>query len=123
LRVYSSVQLTFHIKISAQDPLAGGADLDQFPLVVELNYIDILGEERQWSRRFYALEDQSQPVPIETGSRVDLDTWEYVIFDLRKLSPLPRQITSVVVYASGRSYQTSVTNISLTSGELGQSGQ
>ncbi|CAN5827291.1 hypothetical protein BH20CHL1_BH20CHL1_03490 [soil metagenome] len=123
LRVYSSVQLTFHIKISAQTPLAGGADLDQFPLVVELNYIDILGEERQWSRRFYALEDQSNPVPIETGSRVDLDTWEYVIFDLRKLSPLPRQITSVVVYASGRSYQTSVTNISLTSGELGQSGQ
>ena len=123
LRVYSSVQLTFHIKISAQDPLAGGPDLDQFPLVVELNYVDILGEERQWSRRFYALEDPSNPVPIDVGSQVDLDTWEQVIFDLRNLSPLPRQITSVVVYASGRSYQTSVTNISLTSSELGQSGQ
>lgn len=123
LRVYSSVQLAFDIKISAQDPLAGGPDLDQFPLVVELNYIDILGEERQWSRRFYALEDLSNPVPIDVGSQVRLNTWDHVIFDLHNLAPLPRQITSVVVYASGRSYQTSVTNISLTSSELGQSGQ
>lgn len=123
LRVYTSVQLTFHIRIAAQEPLAGGPDLDQFPLVVELNYIDILGEERQWSRRFYALEDPSNPVPNDIGSQVDLGDWEQVIFDLRNLSPLPRQITSVVVYASGRSYQTSVTNISLTSSELGQSGQ
>lgn len=123
LRVYSSIQLAFHVKITAQDPLAGGPNRDQFPLVVELNYIDILGEERQWSRRFYALEDPSNPVPIDIGSRIDLGAWEYVIFDLHNISPLPRQITSIVVYASGRSYQVSVTNISLTSSELGQSGQ
>lgn len=120
LRVYSSVQLIFDIKISSQTPLSGGPELDQFPLVVELDYVDILGEERQWSRRFYALEDPAYPVPVEVGSQVDLDTWERVIFDLRNLSPLPRQITSIVVYASGESYQTTVTNISLTSSELGQ---
>lgn len=121
LRVYSSVRLEFDIKISAQEPHGGGAELTEFPLVVELNYVDILGEERQWSRRFYAIDNPEAPVPLESGSRVDLDTWEHIIFDLHNLSPLPRQITSVVVYASGRSYQTLVTNLSLTSSELGQS--
>ncbi len=121
LRVFSSVQLAFHIKIAAQKPPGGGPELDQFPLVVELNYVDILGEERQWSRRFYALEESAVPIPNDVGSRLALNTWEQVIFDLRNLSPLPRQITSIVVYASGQSYQTMVTNLSLTSSELGQS--
>lgn len=120
LRVYSSVRLEFQIKVSTQEPLGGGTNLDQFPLVVELNYVDVVGEERKWSRSFYALDDPALPVPNEVGSRLDVDRWEHVIFDLRNLSPLPRQITSIVVYASGQSYRTMVTNVSLTSSELGQ---
>ena len=123
LRVYSSVRLQFDLKITAQDPPGGGAELNQFPLVVELNYIDIIGEERQWTRRFYAIENTETPVPHETASRVDLNSWEHVIFELHNLSPLPRQITSLVLYSSGQSYQTLVTNLSLTSSELGQTGQ
>jgi hypothetical protein len=123
LRVYSSVRLEFHLKISAQDPPGGGSELAEFPLVVELNYVDIMGEERQWTRRFYAVPDPERPVPLDTASRVDLNTWEHVIFELHNLSPLPRQVTSVVLYASGQSYQTLITNVSLTSSELGQSGQ
>jgi hypothetical protein len=123
LRVYSSVRLQFDLKISAQEPVGGGPDLNEFPLVVELNYIDIMGEERQWQRRFYAIADPDVHVPLESGVRVDFNAWEHVIFELHNLSPLPRQITSVVLYASGQSYQTMVTNISLTSSELGRSGQ
>ncbi len=123
LRVYSSVRLQFDLKIAAQDPPGGGPQLDQFPLVVELNYVDIMGEERRWTRRFYAIESEEHPVPVDIGSRVDLNTWEHVIFELHNLSPLPRQITSLVVYSSGQSYQTLVTNLSLTSSELGQTGQ
>jgi hypothetical protein len=123
LRVYSSVRLQLDLKISAQEPVGGGSELDQFPLVVELNYVDIMGEERQWQRRFYAIADPDNHVPLESGVRVDLNAWEHVIFELHNLSPLPRQITSIVLYASGQSYQTMVTNISLTSSELGRSGQ
>lgn len=123
LRVYSSIRLQFDLKIAAQDPPGGGAQLDQFPLVVELNYVDIIGEERQWTRRFYAIRDEDNPVPLETAVPIDLHTWEHVIFELHNLSPLPRQITSLVLYSSGQSYQTLVTNLSLTSSELGQSGQ
>jgi hypothetical protein len=123
LRVFSSVRLQLDLKISAQEPVGGGLELDEFPLVVELNYIDIMGEERQWQRRFYAIADPDHHVPLESGVRVDLNAWEHVIFELHNLSPLPRQITSIVLYASGQSYQTMVTNISLTSSELGRSGQ
>lgn len=123
LRVYSSVRLEFDLKISAQDPPGGGAELSEFPLVVELNYVDIMGEERQWTRRFFAVPDPDRAVPVDVASRVDLNTWEHVIFELHNLSPLPRQITSVLLYASGQRYQTMVTNVSLTSSELGQTGQ
>lgn len=121
LRVYSSVQLEFDLKISAQEPSGGGPNLNEFPFVIELNYVDVLGEERQWSRAFYAFEDPQRNVPLDIGSRIEHNQWEHVIFDMRNLSPLPRQLTSVVVYASGRSYQTLVTNLSLTSSELGHS--
>ncbi len=123
LRVYSSVRLEFFVKVSAQEPPGGGANLTEFPFAIELNYVDILGEERQWSRHLYAIENPDVQVPLSTGSRVDLNQWQHIIFDLHNLEPLPRQITSVVVYASGQSYQTLVTGLSLTSSELGESGQ
>lgn len=123
LRVYSSVRLEFFVKVSAQEPPGGGADLTEFPFAIELNYVDILGEERQWSRNLYAIENPEVQVPLSTGSRVDRNQWQHIIFDLHNLEPLPRQIVSVVVYASGQSYQTLVTGLSLTSSELGESGQ
>lgn len=123
LRVYSSVRLEFFVKIAAQEPPGGGVNLNEFPLSIELNYVDILGEERQWVRSFYAINNPDVQVPLATGSRLDLNKWQHLIFDLHNLEPLPRQITSVVVYASGQSYQTLVTGLSLTSSESGESGQ
>jgi hypothetical protein len=123
LRVYSSVRLEFYLKIAAQEPPGGGPDLNAFPFTIELNYVDILGEERQWTRHFYAIDHPDVQVPLSIGSRIDLNQWQHLIFDLHNLEPLPRQITSVVVYASGQSYQSLVTGLSLTSSELGESGQ
>jgi hypothetical protein len=41
LRVHSSLVLDFEVKISDQTPLEGGAAQTAFPLVVELNYVDL----------------------------------------------------------------------------------
>ena len=118
LRVITSLRLQFDVRITDQQPAGGGDDLNQFPLIVMLDYIDVEGKERTWSHAYYAVSDPDRPIDEFRGSRVERDAWSRVSYDLSNLTPLPRQITAVVLYASGQSYQTRVTNVSLTSGEL-----
>lgn len=119
LRVYSSLILQFDVKISDQRPLGGGSDLQTFPLVIKLVYTDVQGQEREWWRGYYVLDDPERRIPLDRAAKLDLGAWQHVAFDLRNLSPLPKQVTAIVVYASGQSFQTRVANISLSSGEFG----
>jgi hypothetical protein len=118
LRVHSSLVLEFEVLIRSQQPSGGGPDQSQFPLIVKLNYIDPQGQEREWWHGYYVQEDPERPVPRQRATKIDRDQWQRVVFDLRNISPLPRQITSIVMYASGQSYQTRIANVSLTSSEL-----
>ncbi len=118
LRVVTSLRLQFDVRIIDQQPAGGGDDLNQFPLVVTLDYIDVEGKERSWSHGYYVVADPARPVDEFRASRIERDAWRRVSFDLSNLKPLPRQITAIVLYASGESYQTRITNVSLTSGEL-----
>lgn len=122
LRVYSSLELSFDVLIQDHLPYGGGDGLDQFPVIVELNYIDVGGEERVWRRGYYATADPDRPVPAEIASQIEADKWQRVVFNLQNLAPLPRQISSIVVYASGNSYRSAVANISLTSSEIANPG-
>ena len=118
LRVVTSLRVQFDVRITDQQPAGGGDDLNQFPLTVTLDYVDVEGKERTWSHGYYVVADPARPVDEFRGSRVERDVWRRISFDLSNLKPLPRQITAIVLYASGESYQTRVTNVSLTSGEL-----
>jgi hypothetical protein len=118
LRIYSSLLLQFDVRISDQDPAGGGPDLQSFPLVVKIEYVDVQGQEREWSRGYYAVPDPNSKVPLDRATQIDLGSWQRIAFDLRSLSPLPKQVTSILVYASGRSYRTEVANIRLSSSEL-----
>ncbi|HUG16020.1 MAG TPA: hypothetical protein VMM78_13500 [Thermomicrobiales bacterium] len=118
IRLQSSLVLDFDVKISDQQPPSSGADLTQFPLTFEINYVDAAGQENRWTHSYYILSEPAVSIPRDRATRLERDTWQRVVFDLRNLSPLPRQVTSIVVYASGESYQTRVANISLTSAEL-----
>jgi hypothetical protein len=118
LRVYSSLLLQFDAKITDQRPLGGGDDQATFPLVIKLIYVDIQGREQEWSHGYYVYADPDRKTPAERGTRVEANRWQHTVFDLRSLSPLPKQITAIVVYASGAAYQTRVANLSLTSSEL-----
>jgi hypothetical protein len=120
LRVHSSLLLSFETRIVAQPPIEGGETLEDFPLVFQIGYVDIDDHEQTWSHGYYVLEgpQTERHIPLELATKIDLDRWQRIFFDLRGLSPLPKQITSIVVYASGQSYQTRVANISLTTSEL-----
>lgn len=122
LRVYSSLELSFDVLIQDHQPYGGGDGLDQFPVVVEMNYVDVGGEERAWRRGYYATANPDRPVPAEIASQIEAGAWQRVVFDLQNLAPLPRQISSIVVYASGTSYRSAVANISLTSSEIANPG-
>jgi len=125
LRVHTSLLLSFEARIMSQQPLGGGDELQEFPLIVQIEYIDVNDQEQTWSHGYYAIEDSqsSRHIPVGQGARINYDRWQRIVFDLRGLSPLPKQITSIVVYASGQSYQTRVANVSLTTSELAASEQ
>ena len=120
LRVHTSLLLSFETRIVAQQPIVDGENLDEFPLVIQVEYVDVDGQEQVWSHGYYVLHDPQaeRNIPLEVATRIDRDRWQRIFFDLRGLSPLPKQITSIVVYASGQSYQTRVANLSLTTSEL-----
>jgi hypothetical protein len=123
LRVHSSLSLSMDVRIDEQQPIGGGDELTEFPLIARINYVDLQGQTREWWHGFYILDDISNPVPVERGTRVSRGEWTTVNLDLRNLSPLPRQISSIVVYSSGHNYRSFVTNLSLTSSETGDDAE
>lgn len=123
LRVYAGLQLSFDVRIDLQDPAGAGAQDRDFPLVVVLQYVDTSGEDRLWSRGYYIAADANRPIPHALGTQLPAGSWEHIVFDLRNLTPLPRQITSVVLYASGNGYRTRIANVSLTARELAEPGR
>jgi hypothetical protein len=120
LRVHTSLLLSFETRIVSQKPSAVEGDETEFPLVIQIDYVDVDGHDQSWIHGYYAVEDgeQGRHIPLQVATKVDLDRWQRIFFDLRGISPLPRQITSIVVYASGENYQTRVANVSLTTSEL-----
>jgi hypothetical protein len=118
LRAGASLLLLFEVWIDEHRPESGGTSIDAFPLTIEIDYVDEEGDPQQWLHGYFVSDDPAVPVPNDVATRLDLRTWQRVAFDLRNLNPRPRQIASVLVYASGTSYRTRVTNLSLTSNEL-----
>lgn len=118
LRVYSSLRLAADVWIDAQQPPGGGAEHTEYPLILKLTYVDLQGQPREWWHGFY-IQPGPKPEPHDRATWIPRGTWQHVEFDLRHLTPLPRQISSILVYSSGHSYKTRVTNLSLTSNEAG----
>jgi hypothetical protein len=120
LRVHTSLLLSFETLIIAQQPVSGDKLENEFPLVIQIGYIDVDDHEQLWTHGYYVFEDaeSERHIPQSVASKIDHNRWQRIFFDLRGLSPLPKQITSIVVYASGQSYQTRVANVSLTTSEL-----
>lgn len=120
LRVYTSLLLSFEARIIAQRPTTVSEDFSEMPLVLQIQYIDVEDREQTWTHGYYSIDAGAgeRHIPLDRATKIDHDRWQRIFFDLRGLSPLPKQITSIVVYASGQNYQTRVANVSLTTSEL-----
>lgn len=108
------------------DVLARGAetsstrDEDEPPLRIVLTYIDSEGRASEWTHAARLSPDGREPLPREQWTTIRPGEWQRITFDLGHLDPAIRQVTSLVVYASARDYQTTVTNIALTVRELAE---
>lgn len=122
LRVHSSLNLAFDLRIDEQRPLGGGDAMTEFPLIVKLEYVDVNGQEREWWHGFYIAENPANPIPKETGTKIPRSEWTSVYLPLNDLETLPRQISSIQLYSSGHNYLARVTDVSLTSSETGEEG-
>lgn len=124
LQGYSSLILDFEARIDDEQLMGSGETPGAFPLNVEINYLDIEGQERRWRHGYYTrrvritASEERGTVPNEVATQIDPAKWQRIVFDLRNLDPRPRQITSVVVYASGKRYATRVANLSLSNSEF-----
>jgi hypothetical protein len=120
LRVHSSLNLSFLLRIDEQRPLGGGDQLTEFPMIVRIEYVDVNGQDREWWHGYYIVENPANPVPVETATLISRSEWKLIQHSLHDLEPLPRQITSIQFYSSGHNYRAQVTDISLTSSETGE---
>jgi mannose-6-phosphate isomerase-like protein (cupin superfamily) len=119
LRVHSSINLSFELRIDEQRPLGGGGAMIEFPLIAKIDYVDVNGQDREWWHGFYIAEDPAEPVPDHIATRIARSEWTSVHMPIGNLDTLPRQISFVQFYSSGHNYRTLVTDISLTSSETG----
>ncbi len=120
LRVFTSLLLSFETRIIAQNPTTVAEELSEMPLVLQIQYIDVQDREQTWTHGYYSIDAgvAERHIPLDRATKIDHDRWQRIFFDLRGLSPPPKQIAAIVVYASGQNYQTRVANVSLTTSEL-----
>ncbi|MEZ4520045.1 MAG: FecR domain-containing protein [Thermomicrobiales bacterium] len=114
LRLPSALTLEFDVLIESQGAAVDGRET--VPLAIELDYTDILGQERAWTA-VYATRDGEGVLDANAFTTVIPGRWTHVIVDLHNLEPVPKVLDTIVVYASGGGYDAFMSNLSLTTGE------
>ncbi len=114
LRLPTTLTLSFDIKIDDQSqPLDGRATV---PVAVELNYVDVLGQDREWTTAF-TLRRADGGIDADAVTELSRGEWTKVIVNLENLEPIPKTLRTMVVYASGGGYDSAIANLSLTTSE------
>jgi hypothetical protein len=118
---FHSVKLYFDVQVDSQDVPLCGSQGSECPMMVQLDYLDIDGNSHSYFQGFYAVDD---PSGINPTSCILCEThnehikvpggvpWPFETGNLLPLLSL-KQITAIRFYASGHSYQSSISNVEL----------
>lgn len=117
LRVVNSLEVGFDVRITRQSSVLTEPNSDAYPLVVTVDYIDTNGEPQRWKHAWYIDAAPTANIPNAIATRVDVDSWQRIVFDLRNLTPTPQQVVSVELAASGTTFQTRIANVNISIGE------
>jgi hypothetical protein len=118
VRDFSSLKVSFEVRVNEQSLRAGGYESTEFPVMVELRYQDTDDNTRFQYWGFYYADPGTGPEwrKVINGTKVPQGEW--YLFEsenlMRSLDDVkPVHIDNVRVYASGWDWDSAITNISL----------
>jgi hypothetical protein len=109
----TSISIYLKARLEHQSLSGGGYLSSEYPLMIRLEYEDVYGSEGQWTHGFYYQNTDNNPTMY--GERIPQNVWfDYASGNLLEdISPRPAGLKSLLIYASGWDYESSVTDISL----------
>jgi hypothetical protein len=109
----TSISLYLKVRLEHQSLSGGGYLSSEYPLMIRLEYEDVYGSAGQWTHGFYYQNTDNNPTMF--GERIPRNVWfDYASGNLLDtIYPRPARLKSLLVYASGWDYESSVTDISL----------
>jgi hypothetical protein len=110
--------MSFEVMVEEQSLRGGGYESTEFPVMVELQYKDAQGNSRSHYWGFYYLDPGIGPNwrKLVNGHKVVQGEWYYFESEnlMRTLGDSrPVHIDGVRIYASGWSWDSAITNVSL----------
>ncbi len=118
VRDFSWLKLTCEVLVNEQSLPGGGYESSEFPVMVELNYKDAMGNLRSRHWGFYYLDPGTGPEWKTLVNGIKVIQGEWYLFESDNLmqslgDARPVHIVSVRIYASGWDWDSAITNISL----------
>jgi hypothetical protein len=128
---FDSLQLLISMEVSEQSLGVCGERGSECPLIVRIEYVDVNGVDQTWQQGFYTSGEIS-PVtpdvcvacapPLNEHQRVPFDQLvfyesENLLERLGQLDILPRHVKSIMLIASGHTFDTQVVDVALLARE------
>jgi hypothetical protein len=116
VNVYDSLALQLDVKLLHQSLSGAGYLSSEFPLRVEITYLDIYGKVLTWGHGFYSRDPENENWRVINGEKIPPYIWyTYQSPNLMELlqDTRPARINSVRIYASGWNYQSMVSEVYL----------
>jgi hypothetical protein len=119
VRDFASLVFHLSVQIRSQSLTGCGSLGSECPIMVRIDYKDTTGTDRVWFHGFYAVAATPSNLTPEWDEQIPAGTW--FAFDSGNLIELfqepPAQIKTVTLYASGHSFDASVTDVELLAQE------
>jgi len=117
VNVYDYLRLQLDVRLMHQSLPGAGQQSSEFPLRVEVAYTDIYGKNLRWGHGFYFRDPEDTNWKVYNGDKIAPFQWyTYESPNLMELleATRPARIDSIRIYASGRNYQSMISETYLT---------
>jgi hypothetical protein len=110
---FSSLHLSFEVKLVNHSVPGGGYLGSEYPILVKVSYRAQNGDLNLLVYGYYYQNDSDPPYPTTNGKKIAQGQWVAVTLPENLMNLRPRTITSIEVSASGHDYESYIARISL----------